>query len=889
MKAKESKGICVINHSHKIVYMDRALKTFFSEDCEKKVCFEIMRGNKEICSDCPLKGWPSEQTTLENQLMYNQKLGVWIEYTMLRISWPGEGPCILFIIEPIIDNNHEVAVSFKQKLHYEVLFEFSIENNSYRMFCKNELILTRICDTGNLDILLDYVREHWIFLEDRSAFQAFMNVDTLPSRLEKKGYVFLDIRLLQKNFSYKEFTLYVCRNLDVEKNKPFSCYVVSLDTSQLLRQQGNKSFFQKMYDPLTGLYSKDSFEELVEQQLLKSGSNQYSMIVVDIEHFKLFNSWYGVEMGDKLLIYIAEQLKKMVKKRGGIAARIGGDDFAVFLPTKINTVTDLEKELNRWVQGYDSTARFLPGMGIYYLQEKDLSVMTMCDRAIIALEAVKGNYVHRVALYNDIIRKRAENDQEIFFNIKQGLRKKEFEIFFQPMCSARTQKIISAEALVRWNHPQKGRLMPSDFIPVLESTGYIFELDYFVWETVCVHLHNRIKQNLPVIPISVNVSRIDIFQYDLAVIFKDLIKKYDLKPQLLEIEITESAYTENYDQLVRTVSVLREAGFTLLMDDFGSGYSSLNMLKDIEIDVLKIDMKFLSMTEQSQIKGTSILESVIRMGKWLNLRLIAEGVETAEQVNTLLSLDCEYMQGYHFYQPMDKTAFCLLLDQEERIDPRGILARRMPSINLQDLFYKDITSNAMLNNILGGFAVYEVTDDQQMTIMMVNDQYYRMTGCNPVDLYEKRPVIAEQIHPEDLSVFWDIFKRAEKANTFGASGIFRRYRLNGKIMWMNLHVYFLRKNGNKKLFCCRVTDVSENVRIQKELITVLDTTPGDIVEYRVDDKDVTKKVMSAGLADAHGYSKEIYRNCLMKDDWVNTLVSPKDRERVRDLLVHPET
>ena len=293
----------------------------------------------------------------------------------------------------------------------------------------------------------------------------------------------------------------------------------------------------------------------------------------------------------------------------------------------------------------------------------------------------------------------------------------------------------------------------------------------------------------------------------------------------MEIEITESAYAENFDQLIATVNELRACGFTVLMDDFGSGYSSLNMLSNIELDILKIDMKFLDTSNHQNTRNSSILESITSMGRWLGLRMIAEGVETHEQVDRLLNLDCEYMQGYYFYKPMSRDHFCELLADAGRIDVRGMQAKRLPSIDLEDLFHKDITSEAMLSNILGGIALYEIEDDTHLQILMVNDRYYRITGCNAVDLQERSRLIIRQIHPEDMPLVWDIFHKAQEAGSMGASGTFRRYRLNGELMWMHLQAFFLHKQGNRKLFYGSVSDVSTTMSLQKELLAILQTMP----------------------------------------------------------------
>ena len=311
------------------------------------------------------------------------------------------------------------------------------------------------------------------------------------------------------------------------------------------------------------------------------------------------------------------------------------------------------------------------------------------------------------------------------------------------------------------------------------------------------------------------------------------------------------------------------------------------MLSNIELDILKIDMKFLDTSNHQNTRNSSILESITSMGRWLGLRMIAEGVETHEQADRLLNLDCEYMQGYYFYKPMSRDHFCELLADAGRIDVRGMQAKRLPSIDLEDLFHKDITSEAMLSNILGGIALYEIEDDTHLQILMVNDRYYRITGCNAVDLQERSRLITRQIHPEDMPLVWDIFHKAQEAESMGASGTFRRYRLNGELMWMHMQAFFLHKQGNRKLFYGSVSDVSTTMSLQKELLAILQTMPGDIFEYQVyPDERLSCRVISAGLSLLHGYTTQELQDIL--ENGMLEYIDERDHDEVMRIWSNPK-
>lgn len=222
----------------------------------------------------------------------------------------------------------------------------------------------------------------------------------------------------------------------------------------------------------------------------------------------------------------------------------------------------------------------------------------------------------------------------------------------QPKCQIDTGEVIGLEALVRWRHPNDGIVGPDVFIPILERNRTVHQLDLFVWDLVCSQLHEWIKEGLHVVPVSVNVSRIDFYSLDLLSIFKGLLTKYDLSADLIELEVTESAYIEDYKIVTDTIDQLSKAGFRISIDDFGSAYSSLNMLKDIEVSVLKLDIKFIQFNRKNLLRTMAILKAIKQMARDLGQTIIVEGVETQEQVNLLKQLDYHYAQGYYFYHPL---------------------------------------------------------------------------------------------------------------------------------------------------------------------------------------------------------------------------------------------
>lgn len=592
------------------------------------------------------------------------------------------------------------------------------------------------------------------------------------------------------------------------------CRFVNMKKEILERRNPGKTEKNK----LTGLFARIPFFTQTETflRINEAAAGKYCLVAIDIEHFKLFNEWYGQVAGDKLLREIGAHLNKMRQEFGGIAGYMGGDDFVIVLPNDEKVLENLKCRITGFVRAYGGHTGFLPAFGFYVIDDISLSASQMYDRAILAQETVKGNYAVRCAYYSSDMKTRLENNHVLLAEVQAGLERDEFIYYLQPKCNLNTGKIVGLESLVRWKHPEKGIVAPGYFIPVMERNGLITELDMKVWEQVCQTLQDWIKSGHRVIPISVNVSSVDIYAIDVVEHFKNLVRKYGLPPEYVELEITESAYVEEYKVITGVAEALRNAGFTVLMDDFGSGYSSLNMLKDVNVDVLKIDMKFLKMDENTMDKGMGILEAVTRMANIMGLRMIAEGVETEDQINYLLNMGCIYGQGYFFYKPLPVEEIKILLNDENNVDYRGIQARKIEHVRFKDLFQSELASDSILNNILGPIAIYDVYCDN-VELLQVNDKYCLLVGQDPVDLAENVQVM-EAIHPEDRKKMQNIFQRSFQRLAEGAEGTVRRRREDGQYIWINIKAFFLREQDGHKMFYGAVRDVSEEMNQFQKLM-----------------------------------------------------------------------
>lgn len=560
-------------------------------------------------------------------------------------------------------------------------------------------------------------------------------------------------------------------------------------------------------NPVTGLPTRDCFFKTAKDVLKAHPETDYCMAAIDIDHFKLFNEWYGEEVGNKFLHNISRCLLKVAQTQKSAVGHLGSDDFAILLPYSPENIQTLQSEITDLLQLYGETSGFLPAFGIYMINDPSIPVSTMYDRALIALSSVKGSFNNRVGWYDNRMKQDMEDQQKLLTEIRYALLNDEFTFYAQPKCNVLTGKIVGLESLVRWIHPTRGVVTPNEFVPMLEHNGFITNLDIYIWDKVCSCLRELIDDGYQALPISVNISRVDIYALNVVEHFQKLIKKYNLPPRLIEIEITESAYAEEFDIITRTVDSLRQAGFTVLMDDFGSGYSSLNMLKDVNVDVLKIDIKFLDINENSPDRGIGILEAIGKMARLMNLRMIAEGVETQKQVDFLTSIGCLYTQGYYFYRPLPIDEIKKLLSSKDNIDDRGLTNIQTDFLHLQDFFDNDIFTETVLNNILGGVAFIEIYEDQ-VHLRRANELFYKITDLQPTDSEESLEHIMHQIFPEDQGKAMEIFQQSRKDPTNGASGEFRHLKKDGSVIWLHIRTFYVREQNDHVYYYCIINDIT---------------------------------------------------------------------------------
>lgn len=409
-------------------------------------------------------------------------------------------------------------------------------------------------------------------------------------------------------------------------------------------------------DPVTNLLTEKIFYERAQVMLEENPGQAFDIIAVDIERFKIINDAFGTAAGNQLLSDLSVCLLDIRVDEKSLFARIRADLFAVLVPREEGVYGRLEHSLNCFLKTYPLPMRLTVKIGVYQIEERDIPVERMCDRAFIAAGSIKGMYAEKIVFYNNAMREKMLFEQKILDTMVEALEQGQFQIHLQPKVRVNTEEVVGAEALVRWEHPELGLLSPADFLPVFERNGFIYSLDLYVWHKVCSAMQRWRQMGGADIPVAVNVSRMDIYHGDLPSLFTELVKDYGLEPKNLHLEITESAYISDSRQLLLVVEQLRKTGFVVEMDDFGSGYSSLNMLSELPVDVLKLDLKFLR-TGTDADRRHRIMQAVIDLAHTLHLLVIAEGVETKEESLLLEEMGCQYAQGYYYGRPVPENEF----------------------------------------------------------------------------------------------------------------------------------------------------------------------------------------------------------------------------------------
>lgn len=579
--------------------------------------------------------------------------------------------------------------------------------------------------------------------------------------------------------------------------------------------EDKKQELQGMLDALTGVYNRKGFYKYTREMIDQHSEIQFCLIYWNVRRFKVVNNMFGWHTGDKILIQLAASMKKMLEGEIATYGRMERDNFICCVPVEVISKKNWMKmgDINCSVGDMDYHLSCC--YGLYKITDASLSISEMGDKARLAMETVKDNYVCSYAWFDENMWESIVEEQKLSNDFKTAIAEKQFKVYYQPVCRAEDGKVTAAEALVRWQHPKRGLISPGIFIPLFERNGFISVLDRYVWSEVCRMLRSVLDEGLEVVPISINVSRVEFYNHHLCEDIRNIVDSYKLPHELIKIEITETAYSDNPRQVQDAVSKLHDYGFVVLMDDFGSGYSSLNTLKDLPIDVLKIDMKFLDSFETSQ-KSTIILETVIRMAKWMKLRVVAEGVEHRKEWDYLKSVECDLVQGFYFYKPMPEDDFLMLL---KRISEEGTVSQIDDASELENTIADvlrggNLQNSSLFYDMLGGMGVLEMTDES-LEIIQVNRGYYEVIYNSDKGHQEDISVLNKEVVEPERSILMEKCRLAKEKRSVQQVQL-HHLREDDTYVWLNVKLRYVGRQGKRSLFYFAIDNIDDMKKLEEE-------------------------------------------------------------------------
>lgn len=575
------------------------------------------------------------------------------------------------------------------------------------------------------------------------------------------------------------------------------------------------------YDELTNLLNRNAFCRKVDSLVQKNpegvSGGRYAMVYFDVLRFKAINDMFGMAEGDRVLCYVADLIQGLAGT-DDLACRIDSDRFTFFTNTYGDALEALIEKLLDGLSAYKLPFAIACNVGVYVTVGTDVSAVSMMDRAILAQSKIKGSHTVKFNYYTEEMRNDLLSEQEISGIMEEALEREQFLVYYQPQFNHATGSLVGAEALVRWKHPERGLISPGLFIPIFERNGFITKLDLYVFGHVCAFLRKCIDQNLAVVPISSNFSQYDIFQPRFVEKLEELRMKYDVPVKYLRVEITESAIVGGSDRVNEIVKRLRECGYVVEMDDFGSGYSSLNVLREVDLDVIKLDMLFLSEKANSN-RGGTIISSIVRMAKWLDMPVIAEGVETMSQADFLKSIGCEYIQGYLYSKPLPEAEFEELL-LKNRIDFAILPDGREQTIDAHNFWEPKSQETLIFSNFVGGAAIFEYQNGKA-EILRVNKKYLRELGMN---LSEKELIESDPFaffDEENGRIYCETLKRAVETGEEQECDTWRTFSSsccgNEKIC-VRSNVRLIGRSGSHYLFYSMIRNVTTEKEYQIALL-----------------------------------------------------------------------
>ena len=707
--------------------------------------------------------------------------------------------------------------------------------------------------------LLAFAAEHVVHPDDREVYERLMNPERFLDRLARGKIPNFDFahfryRLQDGEYRYVEQVVIAGEENEIAPGS-FRIYVFDIHNLKV-REQGKEFEVAEVIshdrDSMTGLLREEAFFHHAQEAVNSKPDVDWCVISFDIEHFKFFDEWFGRETGDLVLAKIGATLSEAEGGCGGVGGYFGSDDFVFLAPYSPEKINHLFEGVRALIVSFELSVGFMPAFGVAKI-ENGMHVVDAYDRANIALSRAKKDIRNRIAVFDSSLRSDQEEDYRILSEFVTAMKNDEFTFYLQPQCRISTGKVVGCESLARWIKKDGTIVPPMEYIPILEKYGFIVDLDKVLWEKVFAMMSEWIKAGHRAVPVSLNVSRTDIFTLDIPNHFHELAEKYEVPHNLVKIEITESAYIETTSLIADIVKRLRKDGFKVFMDDFGSGYSSLNMLGTLEVDAIKLDAQFLHLKGQDYERGIHIVESVVHMTKLIGLPIIVEGVETKEQATFLADLGCRYAQGFYFYRPMPLAKMQELALDDSKLDLRGFTVKLNEQFRIREFLDKNVYSDTMLNNVIGAVAIYAWHDDH-VDIVRYNQQFYE--SVNVPDFQERLENIERFMPPEDLPKIFAALKRAMENKLGGSEEILHFYKTDGTLSSYKMRFYHLGKKEDGERFYGSASNETALADLGDEMGLIAKYSKDNLIFIKNVEGKWRYHVASHGLSDVFGLTPE---------------------------------
>ena len=585
-------------------------------------------------------------------------------------------------------------------------------------------------------------------------------------------------------------------------------------------------------DPITGLFKYAIFIKEAEKYIKNSTMDvKLAVYYLDITNFKLVNEFYGLESGDALLGAISNAMQN--SSREGFCGRFFSDNFVKIFEIGSNESiedinTSLVKELEDFIREQNEKypkANLGAALGLYAIKAEEKGVIQVIDKANSARKSIKARGLVNSRIYNNDFEKAVNEKQQLELQIKKALKYKEFDFYLQPKINIETGKIVGAEALVRWIQNDGSVKEPGLFLPIMEETGSIVELDFYIYEEVFKFIQKLTKENKELIPISLNVSRRHLNDLDFASKVHQLAIKYNVLPVLIEFEITENIFIQSLENAKTLIKKLNDYGYQISVDDFGSGFSSLNILKDLNFDVLKIDRKFISGDRYDSQKNKAIMSSVIEMAKKLNMGVILEGVETLDHVKFMKALGCTVAQGYFFDRPLTKKAFLKHVADEgnyqrlladEFSNPKPVVINANEYKELEEMTTGELGSivNRLFETLPSGIVGINAQDGR---ILFTNNKVFEITG------YSKEEILEQKYDFQEILKLKNVMKIKNmdvKQELFSKGKFYNEYPItkkSGEIAYIRVSGGYANSAEWGNFLLCTIYDITNEYEVRKEI------------------------------------------------------------------------